>query len=574
MIRAGDAGRRSQGGFRDMSSKKLAIGLAALIVVLGGGALGAEFAVQAWMARQVDAALAQPAVTKASHGAVRYSLWRRHLEIDDLAVETAFPELRSAHAQHIAIDGVSPFGMAAGGDLIVPAVAARGLEVTSDTLHQSFGSLSLGDVWLPGGLAVDAALPREQLIGSILDRLSVRHIEAQDAREWTDQHSHDVSFATFVAEDVDKGRIAGITGTKMVSLSTLPAQPMETRRTEVAELHLAGVGFAGWRRAFDPIAAGDGSPMAAFKHLSVDRLDAVGVTGTFSDHGGRKISIARLGLDKVAPGSLGALELEDFVYAAPQASFRLRSLRLDGLAYELGDGPVAMPLLFVHRLDLDDLAAGAKAGAEIGVKEMLVTMSGSLGKATGMTVKVSTVTIPATAAPPLLLVGYNELVMDYEAQSSYDAAQGSITSTQHLTARGAGEIKLSLRMSNYPAVFDAHDVLSLMTRLSEARLDHFELRYDDASLVERLIKFDAMKTQRSVEAVREGFIAQVAAERSAFAEKPAMSASLDAIIAFLRQPASLTLTLAPPQPLSFGTLTGLSKREPDAAFEMLGASIH
>ena len=309
------------------------------------------------------------------------------------------------------------------------------------------------------------------------------------------------------------------------------------------------------------------------KELSLDQFDATGVTGTVAEGDG-KVTIAHLGFDKLAPGSLGALELDGLDYTAPQGSFRLRSLRLDGFAYALGDGPVALPQLFVNRLSLDDIAFGAKAGAEIGVKEMLLTMTGSLGKAAGMAFKVGTVTIPATAAPPLRLVGYNELVMDYEAQSSYDAALGSVMSTQHLTAHDAGELTLSLRMSNYPAVFDARDFLSLLTRLSEARLDRFELRYDDASLVERMIKFDAMRTQRSVEAVREGFIAQVMAQRAGHAEKPAMSASLDAIIAFLRQPASLTLTVAPPQPLSFGTLTGLSKRDPDAVFEMLGASVH
>ena len=556
-----------------MTIKQLAIGLAVLIVVLGTGALGAEFAAQAWMTQQVDAALAQPAVTKASHGAVHYSLWQRHLEIDDLAVETDVPELRSARAEHIEIDGVSPF-IAAGDDLIVPAMTARALEVTGDTLHQSFSRLSFRDVRLARGLAFDTTLPREQLVASIFDRLSVQRIEARDARQSMAGQGGEVAFAELVAEDLGKGRIASITGTQMVARSALQTRPGATMRTEAAALRLAGVNLLAWRRAFDPAAIANGSPRALAKDLSLDRLDATGVTGTFAEGGGGKVTIAHLGFDKLAPGSLGGFELDDLVYTAPQGSFRLHSLRLDGFAYALGDGPVAIPQLFVRRLSLDDIAIGAKAGAEIGAKQMLVTMTGTLGKATGMAFKVATVTIPATAAPPLRLVGYNELVMDYEAQSSYDAAQGSVASTQHLTAHDAGELTLSLRMSNYPTVFDARDFLSLLTRLSEARLDRFELRYDDASLVDRVIKFDATRTQRSIEAVREEFIAQVEAQRAGHAEKPAMSASLDAIIAFLRQPASLTLTIAPPQPLSFGTLTGLSKRDPDAVFEMLGASVH
>lgn len=561
------------GGVRDMSIKKLAIGLAVLIVVLGAGALGAEFAAQAWMTQQVDAMLAQPAVTKASHGAVRYSFWRRHLEIDDLVVETNVPELRSGRAEHIEIDGVSPF-IAAGDDLVVPAMTARALEVTGDTLHQSFGSLSLREVRLAGGLAFDTTLPREQLVASILDRLAVQRIEARDVRQSMVVQGGEVAFAGLAAEDLSKGRIASITGTKMVARTAIQTRPGATMRTEVATLRLAGIDLLAWRRAFDPAALAGRSPAASAKELSLDRLDATGVTGTFAEGGGGKVTIAHLGVDKLARGSVGGLELDDLVYAAPQGSFRLRALRLDGFAYALRDGPVAIPQLFISRLSLDDIAFGAKAGAEISVKQMLVTMAGSLGKATGMAFKVATITIPATAAPPLRLVGYNELVMDYEAQSSYDAAQGSVMSTQHLTAHDAGELTLSLRMSNYPAVFDARDFLSLLTRLSEARLDRFELRYDDASLIDRVIKFDAMRTQRSAEAVREGFIAQVEAQRASHAEKPAMSASLDAIIAFLRQPASLTLTLAPPQPLTFGTLTGLSKRDPDAVFETLGVSVH
>src|SRR6185312_5310189 len=119
----------------------------------------------------------------------------------------------------------------------------------------------------------------------ILDRLSVQRIEAHGVRQSMAGQGGAVAFAELAAVDLDKGRIASIAGTKMVALSALRARPGAAMRTEVAKLRLAGVDLLGWRRAVDPAAAADRSPVALAGRISLDRFDAAGVTGTFAEGG-------------------------------------------------------------------------------------------------------------------------------------------------------------------------------------------------------------------------------------------------------------------------------------------------
>ena len=115
-----------------MTRKTLAAGLAGAIL-LGAIGLGADIGADRWMAHRLDQALAQAPVTKASHGAIRYSLWRGRLDIDDLVVETSLPAFPSLRAAHVAATGIGPrylLGLGAG-DVALSGVAAEKLELAS-----------------------------------------------------------------------------------------------------------------------------------------------------------------------------------------------------------------------------------------------------------------------------------------------------------------------------------------------------------------------------------------------------------------------------------------------------------
>ena len=130
-----------------------------------------------------------------------------------------------------------------------------------------------------------------------------------------------------------------------------------------------------------------------------------------------------------------------------------------------------------------------------------------------------------------------------------------------------------MRLDHYPAALDASDAAAISARLLQAELVQGELRYDDASLIDRLLRLYALRTGGDVEAARQQILGTVEAQRKGFAGKPELLASLDAVVGFLRQPKSLTLILAPPKPVALGTLMALSRASPTEALAALGLSI-
>lgn len=135
----------------------------------------------------------------------------------------------------------------------------------------------------------------------------------------------------------------------------------------------------------------------------------------------------------------------------------------------------------------------------------------------------------------------------------------------------AGALTLSLRFEHYPAVFDVRDTSAMSARILEAELAHLELRCDDASLIDRLLKFHAARTGGDVERAREALLGTVEAQR--LCRQAELLASFDAIAEFLGRPKSLTLILAPPKPVALGTLMSLSRVSPDQTLALLGLFI-
>lgn len=594
-----------------MKTRTWTIGLAAAIVLIGAGVTGAGFLAQGWMAHQVDAALAAPPFTKASRGALSYGLWTGRLEIDDLAVESASPALRSLHAAHVEVDGVGPhvlFG-GGGGDLRLAAIRLRQAEVATTDVHETAATMALTGVAVAGG-AGPVAIPT---MAAALERLSVDRMELGEAHVWTETSERDVTVATIAVEHLDKGRCAALAGTKAVLVNPGAFGPGLVR-TEIAEFHAAGVDLLAW-----PAIAGSAQDA---KPLLVDSLSASGLTVAIADAtvsaGGVRVTglqlppgglplrqsqsgsafaaatidrleisdlalaaraqdthltVGHLALDKLQPGRIGRLVVEAAAVQSPRGSGRLGSLDLAALAYGHDVIALGLPRFFVGRLHFADFTAGEKPGAELAIKEAEFIMEGGLDNPGGGHFKIGPVLVPATLAPLLVAAGFNELVLDYEGSTRYDAAAGSIEAKQLLTAHDAGALALSLQLDHYPAALDATDAAAMSARLLQAELVEGELRYDDASLIDRLLRLYALRTGGDVEAARQQILGAVEAQREGFAGKPELLASLDAVAGFLRQPQSLTLILAPPKPVALGTLMALSRASPVQALAALGLSI-
>lgn len=600
-----------------MKTRNLAVaGLAALVVV-GAGLFAAGPVAQREMVRHVEAALAQPPFREASHGAIRYSPWRGRLEIESLAVKTDLAALQSFRAAEITVDGLGPALLfRGGGDVALDEIRAREVEATEGALKASAASLTLDQVQVKGESAAPESPARDALT-ALLARLSVGRLALGTVHVASDAAPLDLTIDTVGAEGIANGRIGGLTATKAEAHLGSGDGKLQLG---LARLGLTGVdGVAlGWVLA-PQTAPGDG-PVAIAEAIKLDGLTIADARGTFAagtlslsalrlrpdatqarsaaaalgrvlggaslDHlelgalalrpaaaAGRSAALARLAIDKLKPGSIGALRLEGLALDAADGFAHVDSVEMSGLAFGHEALPIGVPALFADRIRIHDLALGDKPGAAVTVQDATIAMAGSLADPRGAHIKAGPIGIPAAAAPSLGKLGYDALSLAYEGSTQYDPAAASLSISQHIVAEGAGALALSLRLDHYPAALDAPSPEAASLLLTQAQLAHLELRYDDASLVDRLLELYAANTGRDLASVQQEIAARIEARRKSLAGKPALLASLDRVEAFLRKPGTITLELAPPRPLPLLALMLLGRANPDQALDALGLSV-
>ncbi len=588
------------------------IGAAVAVVT---AAIGAGPLTEALVVRQVEVVLAAKPFANARHGAVRYSFWLRELAIEDLSVETVWPALRSLRAGRLVIDGL-PLSALIGTPPTLALERASGtrVEVTNGDFVVSAESLALSAITIAGSLDSTGPAPDGDRLAPLFASVAVHRVEMHAARLRNDRQHYDLTVEDLSAEDFAEGRLKKVAASNIVS-------KLSAASVEFSALEIAALDGAAWRRAYDASAplAGPNTPLLGslaasgvtlatsegrlsaaslaladlrgrpetippaatwpgdlkwLAGLTVARaeVDAIELAGTVGSDA--HVTLAHVALRGIEPGKLGALEMRGLALALPQGIVRLGAAEIGGLSYVRSPTPRAWPHLFIERLRLADLAAGAKPGAEVSVKEMLVTMEGSIAAPRGGSLRLDTVTVPATALPSLTLVGYNELVMDYEGHSTIDVAAARIEGSQRLTARQGGSLTMTMRLDNFPLPAEPQELRMAVSRFMQTRLEFAELRYDDASLADRLMRLYAGGGGHSLEAARNEILREATAHRQYFVGKPAMQAVFDRIEAFVREPRSLTLTVQPPRPIPFGALSSLATLPEEEAFDALGFSLH
>jgi hypothetical protein len=104
-------------------------------------------------------------------------------------------------------------------------------------------------------------------------------------------------------------------------------------------------------------------------------------------------------------------------------------------------------------------------------------------------------------------------------------------------------------------------------------LAHAVLRYDDASLADLALKAAAVQTNTDATALRQQVIAIVDMRAAAFGNSPAIAAVANAVKTFLGAPHSLTIELAPPQPVAFSALQAASSLPPGDIAALVGLKV-
>jgi hypothetical protein len=159
--------------------RKLALAAAAGLGLLAALAAALVLTAEFWMVRWLDGVLAQPGLVEGRHGAVRYSLWRGHLEIDDLTVVTEVPVGRSYRAAHVAADGIGApflFDLARGKPVLrLAALEARQVAADVEGLKARCATLELAD------LAYDQSEPPAAQPPVFFRRLHLSSLALEDA---------------------------------------------------------------------------------------------------------------------------------------------------------------------------------------------------------------------------------------------------------------------------------------------------------------------------------------------------------------------------------------------------------
>ena len=107
----------------------------------------------------------------------------------------------------------------------------------------------------------------------------------------------------------------------------------------------------------------------------------------------------------------------------------------------------------------------------------------------------------------------------------------------------------------------------------QGSIAHALLRYDDASLTDRAFKAFALETNADPAALRQQIAAMIDMRAASLGSAPVITAVADAVKAFLAQPHSLTIELAPAAPVAFSALEAAGTMQPDAIATLVGLKV-
>ncbi|MGH7056725.1 MAG: hypothetical protein ACREFZ_02425 [Acetobacteraceae bacterium] len=182
-------------------------------------------------------------------------------------------------------------------------------------------------------------------------------------------------------------------------------------------------------------------------------------------------------------------------------------------------------------------------------------------------VRVTSADMPTPEAETFFkLLGLDKLTIGLRAGYRWDLAQKTVSLDNWIVRiTELGSLRASLSLADVSPTRDAVKV---------ARLKHLVLRYTDASLAQRVLAAGAASDHTSPAAFRHNLIAAVRKQAQQFAVSPRLVEAADAIIAFIKAPHSLTITLAPPTPVPLASLdsTPSANALPDLA-SSLGLSV-
>lgn len=182
----------------------------------------------------------------------------------------------------------------------------------------------------------------------------------------------------------------------------------------------------------------------------------------------------------------------------------------------------------------------------------------SAGTLRGLDIVTTGRELPAQSREALQNFGMADFSMDVDGEGSFDAGTGHLIAKQEdFRFKGLGTLHLTADVDGLKSDPTA-PAAPPAAALRDARLVHATLVWDDASLTGRLFHLAALRTGQSEEALRATLALPLASASAFFPDQPDVA---DQINAFLDGRHMLSVTLAPPAPISFADITAAGPAE-------------
>ena len=272
---------------------------------------------------------------------------------------------------------------------------------------------------------------------------------------------------------------------------------------------------------------------------------------------GATIKAAPLGTIAIERASMAGLEVQKPLTRLLSGE-PLTAEMLDGLAI----GDIEYSGMKVQAPDGKDVPVGTLSISKIGFSHG-VPVSGELNYA-GLKLSKSLIT-DARAQEVFDKLGIDTMTLSLGLSYQWDIDQ------KRMAVRNVA-FKID-ELGALTASADFSDMTPGMDMQLQGSLAHALLRYDDASLAERAIKAFALQTGSDAGAIRQQVTAMVDMRAAALGNTPAIAALADALKSFLAAPHSLTIELAPAQPVAFKALQAAGAMQPDDIAALVGLKV-
>ncbi len=611
--------------------------LIGIIVVIALGA-GGYFALDQYAQRrapaEVDALIAANGLVSGTHGAVAYSLWNDRLTVEAIDLQATDPAAlgwRKLHAAHLEIAGIDPLRIKAmlkgRWDALQRQPTPDRLEYSGFTLETSDGtvvSAALMAMVEPGFEAVETSSGIPVAMKTVTG-LTARSLDITDVRisDRSPKGASDITADLLAARGIRKGRVESLdirhmttegpgqpgSGPARMAIDRFSVSGLEHRniialaydaqvRNEPLQalwddITATGVSLGDQRvdMKFDRLTLGGvkakraGSWQEALVSLAAAKveLDALDAK-VLKDRPGR-IALSKLRFSGIEPGRIAGASLEGVAIemAENEAKVTLATAELQDLAYgdwtRLGTPAPRMSLRHFGLGPLSVTQRGKEMGSMAGLNTLMTLDDNGLPVASSIKLDKlslgSAILHQGPVGQEIAALGYNQLMADFSADGAYDAGTADMAVHETLlVGPQVGKVMISVKLNKVPTGLEGASQEEQLRRLFGMTLEKAEIRYEDDSLAERVLRRNAVKAGLTPEQMRDGVITQLRAIKQSLPPGSRTAAMIDAVAAFIQQPRSLILSLDPPRPVSVQQILGLAQSNPMEMPVLLGLSLH